>query len=288
MDIKELSEEQILKLLSKEATIPLYQDLSKNLDYKPAMSSFDEVMSYEDKLSRALSRGIQEQRGFHGKTRSQDIIKELSKDFDVDPPKLEFRYDPRLYGSMDTNTNTLVLNPEKLSNVGKESVIAHELRHLKEGPNFENGLDKSIRNILYTGESGNPMLDLWKGFSAESAGKKMEGKSLAYYNKLNERLFPKDKLKPSIDALEAYTFLEKGHFKTPFLAENLRRVAKGLPLIGAAATVAGGLGYSDVAGAVTDAIMPGGVEELGVSSEQKQLDRKYLQKIREINSRKKP
>lgn len=67
------------------------------------------------------------------------------------------------------------------------------------------------------------------------------------------------------------------------------KIFKVIPAIGAVATGLGALGYSDQAGAAVDmATGPlGGVEEMGVSPEQKDLDIQYLNRIRQLNQRKK-
>jgi hypothetical protein len=287
VDIKDLSEQQIMEMLKRGETIPYYQDLASNPFSKPALGAFPEILGQEEKLSRALSRGISEQKGFHGKTRTQDIIKELSSDMGVDTPELKFQYDPQNVGSMDTQRGILSLNPELAGKYGKEAVISHELRHLKEASPGHRP-DLSVRRMLYTSPEEN-ITALERLYGVPHAIKQEEGKSLSYYNKVKDRLFKNDKLKPSIDALSAYDFLEKGHFKSSFLKKNLERVAKGLPIIGAAATVLGAAGYSDQAGAAVDmATGPlGGVEEMGVSDEQKDLDIQYLNRIRQLSQRNK-
>jgi hypothetical protein len=52
-----------------------------------------------------------------------------------------------------------------------------------------------------------------------------------------------------------------------------------------AVSLAGALGYSDMAGAATDAVIPGGVEEMGVSSEQKMLDQRYIERLKSFQKR---
>ena len=285
MDIKDLSEQQILELLKRDEKIPYYQNLENNRISRPAIQSFGDILEQEDKLGRALSRGISESKGFHGKTRTQDIIKELSGDLGIAVPDFKFKYTPGTVGTMDSLKGLMTLNPESLGRYGKEAVIAHELRHLKEATG-EYVPDKSVRRMLYTPVEDN-ITALERLSGMPEAVRKEEGKSLAYYNKIKDRLFPNDKMKPSIDALDAYDFLERGHFNKSFMKKNLERVAKGLPIIGAAATVAGGLGYSDIAGAATDMAIPGGVEEMGVSEEQKMLDQRYLQRIKQMQQNKK-
>ena len=296
MDIKSLSEEQILELLSRGEKVPYYPDISSP-QARSGMTTFQDVMDQENKLARTLSRGISEQKGFTGKTKIQDIIKELSGDLGIVAPDVQFKYDPRVLGSADIDRNLITLNPQGLPELGRESIIAHELRHLKEGVRDTREKpftwDTSVRKALYTGapETGNPLLDFQLGLSqslgADAANLKEQGKSLGYYQKIKDRLFPNDKLKYQVDALDAYDFLEKGHFANSFMKKNLERVAKKLPIIGAAATVAGGLGYSDLAGAASDVLVPGGIEEMGVSPEQKDLDRRYKERIRQLQERKK-
>lgn len=294
MDIRQLSEQQIMEMLKKGEKIPYYPNLS-NPRMEAVTDSFEDILHQESKLSRALSRGISEQKGFHGKTKTTDIVRELSKDLDIEPPSVEYSYQrPNAAGWAHSDQNKIGINPQLLDEYGREGLIAHELRHKKElVPSGT--MDNSIRNILYSPDSstGNDLQDLINSFHKASefdgAVKKEKGKALNYYQKVNERLFPNDKLKYSVDALDMHDFLSKGHFKSSFLKKNLERVAKGLPIIGTAATVAGALGYSDIAGAATDmATGPiGGVEEMGVSPEQKDLDIAYLNKIRQMNQRKK-
>lgn len=304
MDIRKLSEEQILERLKAGETIPYYPDISKP-SRDTAMQTLEDVLNQEHKLERALSRGISEQKGFKGSTKIPDIVKELSKDMGIDTPKLEFKYHPTIMGSANVDENRLRLNPVGLSELGREALIAHELRHLKEGNRQvmkDNPLtwDNSIRNVFYTGtpETGNPLLDvqlaLHKSMAAEEAYLKQQGKSLNYFQKVKDRLFPNDKLKYQVDALDAYDFLEKGHFDKSFLKENLKRVAKGLPIIGTAATALGIATASNPAEAAAEegitSLAPGAgfaMGELGVSDEQADLDRKYRQRIRESSQRKK-
>lgn len=299
MDIKQLSEQQILELLSKGEKIPYYPDISSP-HRETAMQTFKDVMDQETKLERALSRGISEQKGFKGSTKIPDIVKELSADMGIETPDIRFKYDPRIMGSADIEKNVLTLNPQGLSGIGREGLIAHELRHLKEGNRQviqDNPLtwDKSIRKTLYTDspKTGNDLLDfklaLLQSLEADQAVAKEQGKSLNYFQKLKDRLFPNDKLKYQIDALDAYDFLEKGHFDTSFLKQNLERISKKLPIIGTAATALGVATASNPAEAAVSEgmgyLIPGGIEELGVSDEQKNLDKLYLQKIKKLNER---
>ena len=63
-------------------------------------------------------------------------------------------------------------------------------------------------------------------------------------------------------------------YKNPILGKTLRVIAP----IGA---VLGAASYSDAAGAAVDAVVPGGVEELGVSDEQRELDRRYREILKQ-------
>ena len=293
MDIKDLSEQQILELLSKGEKIPYYPDISKPTR-ETAVQTFEDVLNQEKKLSRALSRGISEQKGFKGSTKIPDIIKELSSDMGIQTPDYEFKYKDGLAGWAKKDYPFIGLNPQYLSEFGREAVIAHELRHLKENPlgSFD---DNSIRKILYTTpmETGNRLTDilesLKQSIQTPLAVKKEEGKSLQYFNKVKDRLFPNDKLKYQVDALDAYDFLEKGHFKDSFLKQNLQRISKKLPIIGTAATALGVATAPNPAEAAIlegmSNIIPGGVSELGVSDEQKELDRQYFKRIRQSSKR---
>ena len=304
MDILELSEEQILERLKAGETIPYYPDISRP-SRETAMLTFQDIIDQETKLERALSRGISEQKGFKGSTKIPDIVKELSSDMGIQTPKLQFKYHPTTMGSANVEKNIITLNPAGLSEMGREGLIAHELRHLKEGKRQimkDNPLtwDNSIRKVLYTGtqETGNPLLDiqlaLHKAVSMEEANLKEQGKSLNYFQKIKDRLFANDKLKYQVDALDAYDFLEKGHFDKSFIKENLERVAKGLPIIGAAATALGiATASNPVEAAIEEGItgvIPGAgfaMGELGVSPEQSELDRRYLERVRKLSQRNK-
>lgn len=57
-----------------------------------------------------------------------------------------------------------------------------------------------------------------------------------------------------------------------------RKILKSLGIVGAGL---GALGSSDMSQAATDIVIPGGVEELGASEEQKALDKAYFKKLRE-------
>lgn len=66
--------------------------------------------------------------------------------------------------------------------------------------------------------------------------------------------------------------------KFSYLQKSTGRIIPGLAILSA-------LGYSDLSGAATDFVVPGGVEEMGVSEEQKQLDRKYANRVRQLSER---
>ena len=67
-------------------------------------------------------------------------------------------------------------------------------------------------------------------------------------------------------------------------SKYLNRLRLLKPIMGAV-SLAGALGYSDMAGAATDAVIPGGVEEMGVSSEQKMLDQRYIERLKSFQKR---
>lgn len=66
-----------------------------------------------------------------------------------------------------------------------------------------------------------------------------------------------------------------------------KNAGKIIPGLSAIAAGVGAMGYSDVAGAATDAVIPGGLEELGVSDERSIPDPKYQEYIRRMSQRKK-
>jgi hypothetical protein len=62
---------------------------------------------------------------------------------------------------------------------------------------------------------------------------------------------------------------------------GLTLLGKSIPIIGAGLSAYAALQADDVGAAVMDAIVPGGVESMGVNEEQKILDKRYKQKIQE-------
>lgn len=75
-------------------------------------------------------------------------------------------------------------------------------------------------------------------------------------------------------ASDAFSYLQKGTMK---VIPGLSAIAAGL----------GAAGYSDMAGAATDAVIPGGLEELGVSDERSIPDPRYQEYIKRMSQRKK-
>ena len=68
---------------------------------------------------------------------------------------------------------------------------------------------------------------------------------------------------------------------------KFKSIAQIIKPLGIGLSAAGALGYSDMAGAATDAVIPGGVEELGVSDERSIPDPRYQEYIRRMSQRKK-
>jgi hypothetical protein len=66
-----------------------------------------------------------------------------------------------------------------------------------------------------------------------------------------------------------------------------KSTGKILPAIGPILAAIGASGYSDVAGAATDAVIPGGVEETGIADERSIPDPRYQEYIRRMTQRKK-
>jgi hypothetical protein len=87
---------------------------------------------------------------------------------------------------------------------------------------------------------------------------------------------------PTQYADEEYNRLKK--FFNKLGLDKFKSVA---PVVGPAVGIAAGLGYSDLAGAATDAIVPGGLEELGVADERSIPDPRYQEYIRRMQQRKK-
>lgn len=70
-------------------------------------------------------------------------------------------------------------------------------------------------------------------------------------------------------------------------AVGLEKFKSIVPFLKPAAAVAGGLGYSDIAGAATDIIIPGGLEEAAVADERAIPNPKYQEYIKRMSQRKK-
>jgi hypothetical protein len=60
-----------------------------------------------------------------------------------------------------------------------------------------------------------------------------------------------------------------------------------VPFLKPVAAVAGGIGYSDIAGAATDVIIPGGLEETAIADERAIPDPRYQEYIKRMSQRKK-
>lgn len=75
-------------------------------------------------------------------------------------------------------------------------------------------------------------------------------------------------------ASDAFSYLQKGTMK---VIPGLSAIAAGL----------GAAGYSDIAGAATDAVIPGGLEETGIADERSIPDPRYQEYIRRMQQRKK-
>lgn len=75
-------------------------------------------------------------------------------------------------------------------------------------------------------------------------------------------------------ATDAFSYLQK-------------KTMKVVPVLGAVATGLGAMGYSDIAGAATDAVIPGGLEETGIADERSIPDPRYQEYIKRMSKRKK-
>lgn len=73
-----------------------------------------------------------------------------------------------------------------------------------------------------------------------------------------------------------------------YIKKSGKNVGKIIPGVGLILTGLGAAGYSDLAGAATDAVIPGGgIEELGVADERSIPDPRYQEYIRRMQQRKK-
>lgn len=280
LDFRNRSSQEILDEIAATGQVSYHPDIRGVVDHPSlphrierdllANEVLGDVLHNQHKLGKALSEGISKQKGFDKRRyRTADVIKELSADLGIDAPRFKFEYHPNFIGT--ATDNEIMLNPAMFKDYGPEAVIAHELRHVKERRLGHKPLiDKSLATGLFSGPSDNVYQNLHNQFALEENLKKAHGKTLNFYNKKPDRLFENDKIKPRLDALDIFDFMEKGHFKDSFMKENLKRVAKGLPIIGAALTTMGVLGSSDASAGVADAVIPGGVESLGHSDKEQQ------------------
>lgn len=225
---------------------------------------WDVASEYEPKAYQALSQGIRDAYGFTPKHKIKDISKEIANSMGIPDVPINIKYSNRPAAGM-TDYEQIFLNPEHLHIFGKESVIAHELRHIKEGEGSSGFTLGKPREGIYG------LLDSLK---LPEELKRLEGKELQQFQ-------GGGKFKQKINVLDILDFFEGKHFKDSFLKENLKRVSKKLPIIG----VAGALLSPSADAAVADMVIPGGVSELGVSDEQKALDNKYRQRIKELQER---
>jgi predicted metal-dependent hydrolase len=223
--IEGLNPEEILEAVKNQGDVYIYPRLDTPTRAE-SMRLFDSVMDQETKLSQALSRGISEQRGYTAKTRIPDMVADLSEVLGLEKtPDIEFSYMDDIAGAADPKNNKIILNPQHLSTYGRESIIAHELRHLKEetGPNKRrfNFVDESIGAQKYRSSGGNALQSLYNYGERKDTKKKMIGKGLSHFNPKEERLFENDKLKSRVSALDTHEFLDRKHFQKVFLGTNL-------------------------------------------------------------------
>jgi hypothetical protein len=283
--LEDLSEGDVLESLKRGERISLKTPRLRTIGpQKVAEMNMQKVLEGEEKLSRALSEGIRRRHGFHGRTRTPDIIKVLSEEMGIPVlPDYEFRYKDGLHGYADTTAYRLGFNPSNWDRTGRESLIAHELRHLKDfypivdgKPTFDFDqalkMDDSIRTSLF-GRPQSLVEMVMMERNRKKALNRLSGKGLQSFNQGEGPL-----LKPRVDALDFYDFLEKGHFKSSFLKENLERIAKGLPLIGTAA----GVMMAPTADSFAAEVIPGGVEGAGEGEEQEV--KKMIQEARDFQT----
>jgi hypothetical protein len=231
-------------------------------------ATWDMAETYEPKMYQALSEGIRDVYGFKPHHKIQDISKELASSMGVPNVPIEFKYMDDVAGS--TNGSRIRINPQHLNLFGREALLGHELRHIKE--NMESG--PSIGRI----NTSNPLIALRDTLAQPALYKSKQGKDLQQFVKGGN-------FKDKMDALDIVSFFEGKHFKNPYIKENLKRVTKNLPIVGTAATVAGGLGYSDISGAATDVVIPGGLQETGIADERAISDPRYQEYIRKMQAK---
>lgn len=227
-------------------------------------ATWDVVKTYEPKMYQALSRGIQDVYGFKPHHKTQDIAKELAYSMGVPNLPIEFKYGDDW--AARTDFKRVQLNPRELPYFGKEALLAHELRHIKEGP----------------GSSGSTLgkptiIDMMIDPHQTKLNKAKQGKDL-------QQFAGKGKFKPEIDALDIVSFFEGKHFSKPFIKENLKRVAKGLPIIGVGASALMG---EDASASTIGEFIPGGVDIVGQGSDrpntpESEFDPRYNEYLKKL------
>jgi hypothetical protein len=85
------------------------------------------------------------------------------------------------------------------------------------------------------------------------------------------------KAKEGVPLADTFSYMKK-------FGKNAGKIIPGLSAVAAGV---GAMGYSDVAGAATDAVIPGGLEELGVADERSIPDPRYQEYIKRMSQRKK-
>ena len=239
-NLKDMTSSEILEAIKERGDLYIHPDLGDqgSSPIGKALNNYDDVMDKEDSLMRALSHGIRENsKDFRMKGTYLDQTEAISQEMGLkESPLLEFKYDTGSASAYaDPENNKIIINPSKVSPETREAVLAHEIRHLKEAP-YSSTFDKSPRTVLYT-DGGNPFQSMYNEFSRPEEVKRLKGRALSEFQPKADRLFPNDKLKYKTSVLDKVDYMEKGHFKDSFLSKNLKRLAKGLPLISGAATL---------------------------------------------------
>lgn len=143
---------------------------------------------------------------------------------------------------------------------------------------YQNYLE-GIRNKEYSirSEKRKEVGPLWQKFKTDTLEPEYVSRNLMANGKKIQ------KLQPDIAAINKAARLGKSELKI------LKSILPFLKPVGMGLTALGAASYADQAGAAVDmATGPiGGVEEMGVSPEQKDLDIQYLNRIRQLNQRKK-
>jgi hypothetical protein len=325
--ISKATEQDLMDILKSGDRIPVsprhsLSDINlKNKDRVKLMALYGDVAGNSLKLDRTLDKLIRKKYGFSDNTSIEDMYRILGKEMNVeDLPELTQEYKKKSYGSyspMGKQNGIINISKTAQDSGVISNTIAHELRHkieLGSGPKTD-FKQLNIGNTpfgaqrIYQATRGGSNSEDMVGDRLVMLQKAFEDRGLRHppglsdlYRTTGAKLKSREGNLNNLDALDIVDYLEAPHFKESFLATNLKRLGKGLsPIANAIGPYVGPAGTALTAGAILaapnpaeaailegmESLIPGGVQDTGISDERSIPDPRYQEYIRRTQQRKK-